>query len=219
MSIVEFQQEARYQGCLHIALKPLGEVSGSLFSTVVTVLQGLPPIQLPEPKGTVLFLRFMDDENLPGWAVTENAGRRWNLFTAHKSVVGLLCISHCHDEDELANIKAGYKNACTAHSPRPFGSKCIVYGKKKTMKSFMGGPVSAGEELVYIDQGVGEEGEEVTTQDIHVHRLEELVNELVHSIFSKLNSRKKDCQRLFDEGRLDLKAPVEPAETLDEDER
>ena len=212
MSLIDFNQEARDQGCLHIALKPVGgTVNGnkSLVSAVGEVLRAMPPVQIPEPKGTVLFLRFIDGEKLPNWASNKGATSRWEQFSAHKSVLGLLCIAQCHDADDLDNIRAGYKSACSAHQRGLCGSKCIVYGSKKNLEACM----DPKDGFVYIDSVVDEL--DVLPEDTKPHLVEKLATELAQSIFSTLRSRMETRLKIVMESSRGvdplplLKAPVE----------
>lgn len=209
MSMVDFSQEARDQGCLHIAVKSVGATNRALVQAVSKVLYDMPPVQLPELKGTVLFLRFIDGDKLPCWA----AGKaRWEQYSAHKNVLGLLCVAQCHDADDLDNIRAGYKESCKAHQPGLCIARCLVYGSKKSCTVLKDG-------LVHIDCTVDEL--DVLSEDIKPPSVEKVATELAHGIFFALRSRMDNVQKVVgDPGRTDplkhLMAPME-VESREED--
>ncbi len=221
MSMIDFKQEARDQGCLHIALKPVGGTdtgSRALVSAVGEVLGDMPPVQMAEPKGTVLFLRFIDGDQPPCWAAGGGGGgkARWEQFSAHKSVLGVLCVAQCHDADELDNIRAGYKAACSLHQPGLCGSKCLVYGPKKNLEACM----DPKDGLVYIDSTVDEL--DVLPEDTKPQVVERVATELAQSIFSTLKARMEklvgDSSRGVDQ-LPHLRAPMEarPRETQEDE--
>lgn len=215
MSLIDFNQEARDQGCLHIVLKPVGGLDANsqpLVTAVGKVLRDMPPVQLSEPKGTVLFLRFMNGDQLPCWAAGGGEAKaRWDLFSAHKSVYGLLCVAQCQDADELDNIRAGYKTACSAHQQSLCGSRCIVYGPKKNLEEC----IDPKDGFVYIDSIVDEL--DVLPEDTKPHIVEKVATDLAQSIFSTLRGEAESHQKILgDSSRsLDslphLRAPMETA--------
>ena len=209
--MVDFKQEARDQACLHIALKALGP-SKVFCCAVAKFLHSLPPIQLTEAKGTVIFLRFLDGDDLPCWAGS-SGGVRWDEFSAHKSVLGLLCIAVCHHADDFADIKAGYKEICKTHSRWPCASKCIVYGSMKNLESC----IKSVDGFVHINYTADEKN--TILDDIQPQKVEAIINELVYSILRSLKSKMDMCMRLI--GGTDslphLKAPMETKETSEED--
>lgn len=217
MSTVDFSQEARDQGCLHIAVKSVGATNSALVQAVGRVLRDMPPVQLPEPKGTVLFLRFIDGDELPCWA---GGKARWEDYSAHKNVLGLLCVAQCHDADDLDNIRAGYRDSCKAHQPGLCSSKCLMYGSRRSCTGLKDGILKDG--LVHIDCTVDEL--DILPEDINPPVVEKVANELAQSIFFALRSRMEGIQRLVgDPGRTDpikhLKAPMEMDQGEDEIEQ
>lgn len=214
MSMLDFRQAARDQGCLHIVLKPVGATetsSRAAVNAVRGVLQNMPPVQLPEPKGTVLFLRFIDGEQLPCWAAGDS-GTRWDQFSAHKSVLGLLCIAQCHDADELDDIRAGYKDACSLHQQGLCASKCIVYGPKKQLEAES--CIDPKDGFIYIDSVMDEL--DILPEDTKPQIVERVATELAQSIFSCLKTRMEkqlkiisECCRNVDPFPPHLKAPTE----------
>lgn len=222
MSMIDFKQEARDQGCLHIALKPVGgEDTGNraLVSAVGEVLRNMPPVQMAEPKGTVLFLRFIDGDQLPSWAAGGGAKAKWEQFSAHKSVLGLLCVAQCHDADELDNIRAGYKDACSLHQHGLCGSKCIVYGLKKNLEAC----IDPKDGFVYIDSMVDEL--DVLPEDTKPQMVEKVATDLAQSIFSTLKGRMESRLRIVGDSSRGvdslphLRAPMEaqPRETSEDE--
>lgn len=217
MSMVDFNQEARDQGCLHIALKPLGGASKALFKVIGKVLRSMPPVQLPEPKGTVLFLRFLDGDQLPCWAAGEGTKVRvrWDEFSAHKSVLGLLCVAQCQDSDDLDNIRTGYKDSCKAHKDSLCGSRCIIYGPRKNLSP----DTELKDGIVHIDCTLDEL--DILVNDVKPPIVEKIATELAQSIFMGLRARMENCLKVVgDPGRTDLpylRAPVDSAD--DESDR
>lgn len=202
MSMVDFSQEARDQGRLHIAVKSVGATNTALVQAVSRVLLDMPPVQLPEPKGTVLFLRFIDGDELPCWA----AGKvKWEQYSAHKNVLGLLCVAQCHDADDLDKIRASYKESCKTHQPGLCSGRCLVYGSKKSCTDLRDG-------MVHIDCTVDEL--DVLSEDIKPPAVEKMATELAQDIFFTLRSRMDNLQKVVgDPGRTDplkhLMAPME----------
>lgn len=216
MSTVDFSQEARHQGCMHIALNAIGETSNTLFATIEELLQGMPPLQLSEPKGTVLFLRFLNGTELPCWA--GSGARKWDQFSAHKSVLGLLCVAQCYDADELDNIRSGFKERIKSHKPGLCASKCIIYGSKKNLESY----IDPKEDLILIDCAA--DSADVAAEDVQASVVEEIVSELSISIFTSLRSRIASNQKLIDDpSRTDplphFQAPVETKEASEESDQ
>jgi hypothetical protein len=202
MSAVDFSQVARDQGCLHIAVKSVGDTNDALVGVVRKVLRDMPPVQLPEPKGTVLFLRFIDGDNLPCWATGK---ARWEQYSAHKNVLGLLCVAQCHDSDDLVNIVAGYKASCKDLQPGLCSSKCIVYGPEQSCTELKPGMVHIGNTVDELD---------ILLDDIKPPAVERVASELAKGIFFALKSRMEHVQKAVgDPGRTDpikhLKAPME----------
>ena len=220
MATVDFSQEARCQGCLHIALKSIGDGSGALVKAVGRVLRDMPPVQLPESKGTVLFLRFVDGDELPCWAVSGGGGtggkvRRWDQFSAYKSLLGLLCVAQCHDVDDLDNIRAGYKDCIKAHQHALCSSRCLVYGPKKNFERC----TELKDGMVHVDCTVDEL--DVLPEDIQPPTVERVAGELAQGIFIKLRAKMEECQRVIgDPSRVELphlKTPMECKEQSEEE--
>lgn len=208
--MVDFSQEARDQGCLHVAVKSVGTANNALVRAVSKVLRDMPPIQLPDPKGTVLFLRFIDGEELPCWATGK---AKWEQYSAHKNVLGLLCVSQCHDADDMDNIKAGYKDSCTAQGSGLCSSRCLIYGPKKSCTDLKHGMVHVGCTVDELD---------ILLEDIKPPVVEKVASELAQDIFFTLRSRMEDVQKVVeDPGRTDplkhLKAPMEEMESWEEE--
>lgn len=209
---VDFSQEARDQGCLHVAVKSLGETSKALVRAVSKVLRDMPPVQLPDPKGTVLFLRFIDGDELPCWATSK---ARWEQYSAHKNVLGLLCVAQCHDADEVVNIRLGYKDVCKTLQPGLCSSKCLVYGPEKSCMDMKQGMIHIGGAVDELD---------VLPEDINPPAVEKVASELAQSIFFTLRSRMESVQKVVgDTGtRTDqikhLKAPMEKEMELRDEE-
>ncbi len=164
MSLVDFSQDAQDQGCIHIIVEALSEASSVLCKNVLDYLCKLPPLQL---KGTVLFLRFLDARNLPTWA-TDNPKCKWDEFSAHKQVLGVLAISKCSDTDDLDNAKAGFGKVCAKLKSTHCNTKCVIYGPKKYLEQH----VDSAKGYHLIDCGLDQED-----CDVHRKDLEETVND------------------------------------------
>lgn len=223
MATIDFSQEARCQGCLHIALTSIGGSNNSaLVKAVGRVLRDMPPVQLPESKGAVLFLRFIDGDELPCWAEGGGGGgtggkaRRWDQFSAYKSLVGLLCVAQCHDVDDLDNIRAGYKDCIKAHQHALCSSRCLVYGPKKNFEVC----ADLKDGMVHVDCTVDEL--DVLPEDIQPPVVERVAGELAQGIFIKLRAKMEECQRVIgDPSRVEplphLKTPMECREPAEEE--
>lgn len=216
--MIDFNQEARDQGCLHIALQPLGGASNALVKAVGKVLRDLPPVQLPEPKGTVLFLRFLDADQLPCWAAGEGTKVRvkWDQFSAHKSVLGLLCVAQCQDDNDLENIRTGYRESRETHSSGLFGSKCIIYGPRKNLSP----TTEVKDGMIHVDCTLDEL--DILVDDVKPPIVEKVATDLAQSIFTGLRTKMESCLKVVgDPGRTDplphLRTPVDA--TDDESDR
>ena len=179
-SLIDFKQEAHYQGCLHIAVTALGELSSSFYEAVYQCLCNLPPIQL---SGTVLFLRFIKaPEELPTWA-TGAKGHKWDEFEAHKQIVGLLGVSQCSCADELTNAKASLRAAAAEYKPNLLESRCLAYGPKKRLEVCK----DLGAGLCLMNSSV--ERDVYKVEDINVVDLEEVVRAFAQDIYNRLNGK------------------------------
>ena len=218
MSMVDFNQEAKDPGCLHIALTTLGGGSNGLLKAVSKVVRQMAPVQLSEPKGTVLFLRFLDGEQLPCWA----AGRgtkvrvRWDQYSAHKSVLGLLCVAHCQGPEDLETIRTAYKELRETHKDGLCSWRCLIYGPRKRLPP----DTELRDGMIHIDSLLDEL--DVHVDDIRPLIVEKVASELAQSIFKSLKTRMEECYRVVnDPSRTDplplLRAPVDTSD--DESER
>lgn len=211
--MIDFKQEARDQGCLHIAVRPVGEISTPLVQAVMKLLRVMPPVQLAELKGSVLFLRFLDGEDLPCWAAGTNKGAKWDQFSAHKTVHGLLGVGQCQDAEDVINTLQLYRENCKLHQPQLYGSRCILYGPKKELEPCVAEPSKDGVVLVqYLAADIADAGPE----DVQGNVVETVVEELTRSIFYSLKARMEPFQKVLEEpNRIDplatirLRAPME----------
>ena len=180
MSHVDFSQDAKDHGCIHIAVEPLGETSGPIFAATLDILQNMTAIHLTtDLKGnTVLFLRFLS--TLPRWATDDV---KWGDLAAYKQVLGVLAITQCHDIDDVANIQAGFKQNCHKFHRTLCNSRCIVYGPKKVLEDC----IDPKKGFHLIDCSLDHEA--FTKVDINVQGLEEIVTDFVRSIHITLKSQ------------------------------
>lgn len=211
MSLIDFKQEAQFQGCLHIAVAALDDVNSSLYVAVCDRLCSLPPVQL---SGTVLFLRFIKASEMPSWS---GKGPRWEEFAAHKQIVGLLGIAQCSDIDDVTNAKACFKATYTAYKSNLCEAKCIVYGPKKKLEKC----IDSGASMYVINNPV--EQDVYVAGDVCGPELEEMVRGFAQDICSKLNVRINHLERMLNQtGRSEslplLKSPFESREVLAQEE-
>ena len=178
MSIIDFSQDARDHGCLHVAVFPLGETSGSLYGVVVDALQAMPPIVLAEPKGTVVFLRFLS--SLPKWSTDST---HWEDFTAYKQIVGVLTIAQCHDMDDLSKVQSGFKAQCDRFKRILCDSRCVIYGPKEKLQNY----ADSRKGFNFID--LDDEHENFSKENITVQALEDIVSDFALSMYVILKSR------------------------------
>lgn len=217
MSMIDFKQEARDQGCLHIVVKSIGEDS-SLLGSVLKVLREMAPIQLPELKSSVLFLRFLDGRDLPSWTSGAN---KWDQFSAHKAVHGLLAVGHCQEVTHWTAAVQKYKEARKAYVPYVCGSKCLVYGPKEVLEPCQGEPSRDGPVLVHC----AAESWDITPSDIQSGALEAAVTDLARTIFFSVKTRMESYLLVLEEpGRMDsittsmrLRAPLESKDQTEEE--
>ena len=213
MSLIDFKQEAQYQGCLHIAVTSFDELNSSLYGAVYDRLCSLPPVQL---SGTVLFLRFIEARELPQWA-TGRQGPKWDEFSAHKQIVGLLGITQCSDVDDLTNAKASLRATAAEHKPNLLEARCLVYGPKKQLETDK--DLGAGLCLVNCPA----ERDEYKAEDVSTSELEEAVKVFVQDIYNRLNGKISMIEKMLNlTGRsevITLKSPFESREVgmLEED--
>ena len=219
MSLIDFRQEARDQGCLHIVLKPIGqEVNGTLVNNALKVLCNMAPVQLTELKSSVLFLRFLDGRDLPGWATGSS---KWEQFSAHKTVHGLLAIGHCVETGEWAPTVQKYKEVRKAYLPNLCASKCLVYGPKDRLEPCQSESGRDGAVLVPCSVAPWEVGSE----EVQPQVLESIATDLARTIFISLKTRMESFLKVLeDPGRAEgitssmrLRAPVEPKDQLEEE--
>lgn len=206
-SLIDFTQEAQYQGCLHIAVTALDELNSSFYAAVYERLCNLLPVQL---SGTVLFLRFVKaPEELPAWA-TGARGPKWDEFEAHKQIVGLLGVTQCSDVDEVTNAKASYRAAAAEYKPNLLESRCLVYGPKKQLEAYR----DLGAGLCLMNCPV--ERDVYKVEDVGVVELEEVVRGFAQDIYNRLNGKIGMIEKTLSlTGRsevLTLKSPFESRE-------
>lgn len=203
MSLIDFTQDAQDQGCMHIVVAALSdkEARTPFDKDVLDCLCKLPPIQLAEPKGTVLFLRFLDAQNLPKWA---SDGPKWDEFSAHKQVLGVLVVCQCLDTDDLDNAKAGFGKACAKFkSTFCDTNKCIIYGPKKHLEQY----VDPRKGYCLIDCNLDQEQCTVCRED-----LEEIVTDFALSIYVTLKSKIGQIEKGMTNRLEQLKALKSPCE-------
>ena len=207
MSLIDFKQEAQYQGCLHIAVTAFDEINSSLYAAVFDRLCSLPPVQL---SGTVLFVRFIEARELPPWANT-GKGPKWDEFSAHKQIVGLLGITQCSDVDDLTNAKASLRAAAAEHKPNLLESRCLAYGPKKQLEACRG---DLGAGLCLMNCPV--ERDAYKAEDVGALELEEVVKGFVQDICNRLNGKISMIEKMLNlTGRsevITLKSPFESRE-------
>ena len=194
MSKADFEQEARDQGCLHIAVKPLGGRSLPLVEGVIKLLRSMPSVQLAELKGSVQFLRFLDGEKLPSWAKVKK-GPRWDQVSACKCVHGLLGVGLCRDKDNVTNALRSYEENCILHQPHLYASKCILYGSKKELELCV--PESSKAGVIFMEYEADRPNS--GPQEVQDNSLEMVVEELVRSIFNNVMARMDSLQKMVDE--------------------
>lgn len=204
-SLLDFRQEAQYHGCLHIAVTAIDKVDSSLYVAVYERLCSLPPVQLG---GTVLFLRFVRAGELPPWA---KKGHKWDEFSAHKRIVGLLGIAQCSDLDELTNAKASMREATAAYKSNLCEARCLAYGPKMNLESC----TEVGSGLCLMN--APEEQDAYVVDDVCGSELEEVVKALAQDICSKLTAKINQLEKILNQpGRSDslpqLKSPFETRE-------
>ncbi len=209
MSIVDFSQDAKDHGCLHIAVVALGEACGPIVATVKEFLQTMTAVQLKKgnESSSVAFLRFL--EALPRWA-TDGRGTRWEDFTAYKQIVGVLAIAQCHDNEDVPTVKSDFKRYCSKFKRTLCDSRCIVYGPRRSLTK----GIDSRDGLHLIDCDVDHQAFE--QEDLNVEGLEEVVTEFAQSIQATLKSRIGEFVKAYGgQGRLEVLKPLKTPFTID----
>ena len=212
MSLLDLTQDATDQGALHVTVAPIADVSTPLYEAVCKKLTSMAPIQLSDPKGVVLYLKFIKSSELPVWAEKE---AKWSEFCAHKHMVGLLAVAQCTDIDEALNITVGFKTA-TSRFKTLSDFKCLIYGPKKvTSNSF-----DSKKGFCLIDCKLeGDIYEAVDETEVNTQQLEEIVHDFAQAIYNSIKSRIEHVKNYIspNSGRVEairqLKSPFEATDS------
>ena len=213
MSLIDFSQDIQDHGCFHIMVTPLGNASGALYASVLNELQKFPPIQPSEPKGTVVFLKFLSYNALPKWA--EDSKSKWKEFLAHKQILGVLGITQCQDIDDFYNIKAGFRESRERFKGTLCDYKCFVFvPEKEGFKEHIG---TGGKEFCLISCNIDPEASTIKDVRVPVGKVEEGVTDLAESIYRVLNARKGEFIERYGGARSEqvklLKTPSDCSDT------
>lgn len=130
MTQVDFSQDALDNASLYIAVLPIGEVTASLYSSVLDTLNLLTAYRSPDGKNNLLHFKFLN--TVPRWA--HGNGTEWSQFTPHKQIFGVLAVAQCFDEEEALLVEAEFKKATGKYKQTLCDSKCIVFGNKERLK-------------------------------------------------------------------------------------
>lgn len=218
MSTLDFKQEARDQGCLHIGVNPVRERSLPLLKRFLKLLRNMLPVQLAELKGNVLFLRFLDGQTLACWGAGAKKGSMWDQLSVHKAVHGFLGVGQCRSAVDVTNALQCYRDSCRSHQPRLYGSRCILYGPKELELCV----AKSSKDGVVLVECSTEDMTDAGPQDLQGNVVERVVEELARSILYNLKARMDSFQRILDEPNrsdtaIKFRAPVEPKDHWDDE--
>jgi len=129
MSQVDFSQDALDNASLYIAVLPLGEVTASLYSSVLDTLNSLSAYRSPDGKNNLLHFRFLN--TVPKWAHDD---AEWSQFTPYKQIFGVLAVAQCFDEEDALLVESEFKQVTVKYRHTICDSKCIVFGDKKRLE-------------------------------------------------------------------------------------
>lgn len=132
MSQVDFSQDALDNASLYIAVLPIGEVTASLYSSVLSTLNSLAAYRSPDGKNNLLHFRFLNA--VPKWG---HGSTEWSQFTPYKQIFGVLAVAQCFDEEEALLVESEFKQATVKYKHTLCDSKCIVFGNKKKLQEHL----------------------------------------------------------------------------------
>ena len=210
--MIDFKQEARDQGCLHIAVKTVGERRLPFVQGILNLLYNMPPVQLAELKGCVLFLRFLDESNLPCWVSCAKKGSSWEQLSAHKAVHGLLGVGHCQSPVDVVNAIQSYRDNCKLFQSQLCASKCILYVSKKGLHLCA---ADSNKDGVIMLEDLADDMTKTGPQDLNGSMVEMVVKELVRFILHNLKSRMDSLQKILvepnrsDSSTIKVRVPME----------
>lgn len=129
---MDFSQDALDNSSLYIAVSPLGEITASLYSTVVDALNTLSAYRPPDGKNTLLHFKFLT--TVPKWG---SSNVEWSQFTPHKQIFGVLAVAQCFDEEDAKLIESEFKQATDKYRHTLCDSRCIVFGDKNKLQEHL----------------------------------------------------------------------------------
>ena len=132
MSQVDFSQDALDNASLYIAVSPIGEVTASLYSSVLDTLNSVAAYRSPDGKNNLLHFKFLG--TVPKWG---HGNTEWSQFTPNKQIFGVLAVAQCFDEEEALLVEAEFKQATTKYKHTLCDSKCIVFCDKNKLKEHL----------------------------------------------------------------------------------
>ena len=132
MSQVDFSQDAVDNASLYIAVLPIGEITASLYSSVLDTLNSLAAYRSPDGKNNLLHFKFLS--TVPKWG---HGNAEWSQFTPYKQIFGVLAVAQCFDEEEALLVEYEFKQATTKYKHTLCDSKCIVFGEKNKLKEHL----------------------------------------------------------------------------------
>lgn len=132
MSQVDFSQDPLDNANLYITVVPIGEVTASLYSSVLDILNSLAAYRSPDGKNNLLHFRFLN--TVPKWG---HGNTEWSQFTPHKQIFGVLAVAQCFDEEEALLVESEFKQATAKYKHTLCDSKCIVFGDKNRLEEHL----------------------------------------------------------------------------------
>ena len=132
MSQVDFSQDALDNASLYIAVLPIGEITASLYSSVLDTLNSLAAYRSPDGRNNLLHFKFLS--SVPKWG---QSNAEWSQFTPYKQISGVLAVGQCFDEEEALLVESEFRQATVKYKHTLCDSKCIVFGDKNQLEEHL----------------------------------------------------------------------------------
>ena len=129
---MDFSQDALDNASLYIAVLPIGEITASLYSSVLDALNSLAAYRSPDGKNNLLHFKFLS--SVPKWG---QSNAEWSQFTPYKQISGVLAVGQCFDKEEALSVESEFRQATVKYRHTLCDSKCIVFGDKNKLEKHL----------------------------------------------------------------------------------
>ena len=207
MSQVDFSQDALDNASLYIAVLPIGEITASLYSSVLDTLNSLLAYRSPDGKNNLLHFKFLSV--VPKWG---HGNTEWSQFTPYKQIYGVLAVAQCFDEEEAILIESEFKQATTKYKHTLCDSKCIVFCEKNKLEEHL--DFRRGFSLIEADMSSYSVGGVVVKKEIAT-----ILGDFFLAIYGVLMSKLKDITNNYlASGSKDIPSLISPFERTNDGE-